>query len=490
MVNRAEILNTDNLDVAYGAHLAKVIEDINETLRDNEFRALVFHSGTEVKQPGRDITTTTKPHPDFTRIVGGVYSPSEPISNGTSRRFDQTPGNAVVFAEGAEKPKLFVHSNPEDPWHLQANVPDSAAEHFDVVVVPTPGEVMALIRSEFSRSTAFVGDTRMPGIDYRRDLRALPHFMHATERVLNQLEWLKRRKTPYELKCITAATRRAVVGHEAIREAFENDPDVVEFQLRNMYLGSTNHTVQDSPYPPIVAIGPGSTVLHNFEPTTNHIAANNVLTDAGAEANGISCDITTDYVREGVVPEFRETLAGLETIQSDLSSLVVPGVEYGELTKQMYVKVAELLIEVGFVQNCSVEDAVALQIPSAFITHSIGHTMGSHVHEHSEFVVDKFGNAAKPYDDPAIQNSYPRRALEADEVLTIEPGIYFNPQKIRMALSKLDEKDGKNRISLINWGMVHAASKEGGMRLESDVAASDEGAVDITKEFLSRLTNA
>jgi Xaa-Pro dipeptidase len=67
--------------------------------------------------------------------------------------------------------------------------------------------------------------------------------------------------------------------------------------------------------------------------------------------------------------------------------------------------------------------------------------------------------------------------LEPDQVITIEPGIYF----IEMLLRPL--RGGPNHAA-IDWNLVDRLMSHGGMRIEDDVVVTDTSNLNITRECL------
>ena len=71
------------------------------------------------------------------------------------------------------------------------------------------------------------------------------------------------------------------------------------------------------------------------------------------------------------------------------------------------------------------------------------------------------------------------RTLEAGQVLTIEPGIYF----IDSQLNKLrNSPAGAN----VNWDQVERFRKFGGIRIEDNVVVTADGADNLTRAAFTR----
>jgi len=67
------------------------------------------------------------------------------------------------------------------------------------------------------------------------------------------------------------------------------------------------------------------------------------------------------------------------------------------------------------------------------------------------------------------------RVLQKGFVVTVEPGIYFIDQLLDAA--RADGRAGK-----INWSRVASLRKFGGIRIEDDVAITDTGCENLTRD--------
>ncbi len=70
------------------------------------------------------------------------------------------------------------------------------------------------------------------------------------------------------------------------------------------------------------------------------------------------------------------------------------------------------------------------------------------------------------------------RKLAAGQVMTIEPGLYFID-------SLLGELKASPTSGAVDWSMVDAFRKFGGIRIEDDVAITDHGHENLTRDKFS-----
>ncbi|GEM_PF-6432952 len=498
-LSKESLLSVEEPAELYAEHLAEMKDRTAEALRANEFDALVVHSGLELRQIGRDSIVLPLPHPEMARWAGGLYPKKVPPAKDGAARLDYTLGHAVVFDPSQKKPKLYVESNPENRWVLQAEVPERADQFFEVVVAKTQAELWGKLRGALPKRTAFLGPEDMPDVAWRRQQRTRPHLVHAPEALMDHLNWNRLKKTAYEIVCMILATRKAALGHHAARAAFVNsnptDGTVSEGSILSTYLAGAGIAESDSPYQPIVAFGPNGAILHYFRPNHGVTDGSTLLIDAAAQHNGYASDVTCTHVREGVSSEFRQILAGLDGVQRELVQMVKPGADYNEIQKQMYLKVAQLLIDAGVIVGCDAQRAGESGLAAALIMHSVGHAIGAHVHDEGLLQIDHTGRSpAMPTDPILVGSGYtsPRGSLGALYAMTVEPGIYCD-NMLRARLAARDEKadNGIKTADLIAWDLMERLAKDGGMRIETDVITLPDGTnVDITREYLPNLTNA
>lgn len=479
-----DLLDIDEPADHYPEHLEELKRQTAEALKANDFDTLVVHAGNEISNPGRDDAVNPAPHPELARWIRGLYTKdAPPVENGKAR-LDRTLGHAIVFSP-KEKPKLYVQSNPANKWSIQAGIPEGAEEHFDVTVDADQEELWRKLRKALPKRSAFLGPENMPNVSRERKERYTRNLMYAPESLTDHLHWNRLAKTPYELACIVLATRRAAAGHQAAREVFENSvpgqADVSEGSVLSTYLHAAQITHINPPYDPVVAFGPNGIILHYPDPGYQITSGSTLLIDAGAEHNGYASDITCTHTREGASDEFKEILARLDQTQRELAAIVQPGNEYDEIQKQMYLKIAQILIDTGvIIGGIEADEAARLGI----IVHGFGHPVGAHVHDSGVFQANHTGQI--PELDPTLKHfgyKYARGPIGEHHITSIEPGMYFHDglQKQFAAASLVNK---------IDWRLVRKLAQDGGMRLETNVIALPDGPWDVTRHFLPEITNA
>ncbi|HMD02940.1 MAG TPA: aminopeptidase P N-terminal domain-containing protein [Candidatus Baltobacteraceae bacterium] len=224
------------------------------------------------------------------------------------------------------------------------------------------------------------------------------------------LHEMRLRKGPEELAIMRRAAAASRAGHEAGMRATR--PGLHEYELEAII--EYNYRMagaQDVAYPSIVAGGTNATILHY---NTNRDVLRDgdlVLVDSGAEVDLYASDVTRTWPVSGRFSSeqraiydivLRAQQAGIEQVRS--------GRPYDAYHEAAVRVLTEGLIDVGLLQG-SVEQAIADNAFFAFYPHRTGHWIGLDVHD-----VGGYKNA-----DDAF------RALEPGMVLTVEPGLYVQP---------------------------------------------------------------
>ena len=367
----------------------------------------------------------------------------------------------LIIKPGATPTLLFF--SPQDYWHLPPSQPDWAASHFDVRSFDS---VEALARA---RSDALAGYNNIAHISGAP--LAAGGTQHNPADLIAEVDYLRARKTAFEIANLRASTTRGVAGHLAAQEAFANG--LSEYDIFMAFIGATRHTAGELPYHPIVALNSHAGVLHYQHYDQSPPAqAFSFLIDAGATECGYASDITRTYAGAAAPAAFGELIKGLDQVQQTLINTIQVGDNYETLHRSLIDGLADLLCGVG-VFRCSTSQAQELQLTDPFMPHGLGHLIGLQTHDVGGHQSTAAGDRVAP--NPRFPALRLTRDLELDSVFTIEPGIYFIPS----LLAQL--KDSPNK-DLIDWTLIEELMPCGGIRIEDNVWLSQQGPVNLTRD--------
>lgn len=373
------------------------------------------------------------------------------------------PYSYIVHTPG-ETP-LLIYYQEKDYWHLPPSTPSGYwTSYFDVRIVTTLDDVPELLPTERDKCI-LIGEiddaAHAFGIDRINPTSAI-----------NILHYARATKTPYELECMRAASRRGVAGHRAAEAAFRDGAS--EFDIHLAYCRAVGQTEKDLPYGNIIALNENSSVLHyQHQSPTPPEEFRSFLIDAGATVHGYASDITRTYgFADG---EFADVIERMDALQLAIVADVKAGVDFADLHIATHEKVAGLLVDLNLASG-SADALISSGVTSAFLPHGLGHLLGLQVHDVGGFMADENGGVIdRPPGHPFLRLT---RKLEAGQVLTIEPGIYV----IDMLLNNLKGTPGH---AMLNQETIERLRPYGGIRIEDNVRVLEDGVENLTRDAFS-----
>jgi len=427
------VVNLEQLEQAYLAHVANLIERYAPLLETAEVDAVVIHSGSLIKRTEFDDQYwPLRATPHFQHWL--------PLAQ---------PDCALIVAPG-NKPTL-AWKKSTSYWEVP---PEPENRHFERALdVRHVDDVEAVKSLVPSGRVAFVGEARaharLWGIE---DERVNPPTL------IGPLDRLRAFKTPYEVLCLAEANRRAAAGHVAALLAFRAG-GASELDIHLRFLEATGQDDPETPYKNLVAAGPHAATLHHvsYDKRPSSRSAQSLLVDAGATYLGYCSDITRTWVRgEGAVASAYGALVfGVEAMQQRLCGAVRLGLPYEELHEESHRQVGAILKDVGVAKG-SLEEILKADISRSFYPHGLGHSLGLQCHDVGCALV-------KPkQDNPYLRNT---STITEGQVFTVEPGIYF----IEGLLEKLRASE---HAGLIDWTLVGELVTMGGVRIEDDLVVT------------------
>lgn len=219
---------------------------------------------------------------------------------------------------------------------------------------------------------------RIPGTSIEDRTEVLPKLRHV--------------KSPAEVKLIQRAVDASAAGFDALCGAIKDGVGEKELQ-HAMTRGFTDAGGTGLGYNPIVGSGINSCVLHYNDNDQVVGKGDLVLVDAGASVGNYTADVTRTYPASG---KFTKR-------QGEIYNLVLRALEAS-------IRAAKPGATMGTVDRAS-RDIITKAGHGDHFIHGIGHPLGIEVHD-----------------------SDPGGKLEPGNVITIEPGIYIESEKIGVRL--------------------------------------------------------
>lgn len=422
-----------------------------------------------------DLKTMTRAHRRalMARLPDGliVLSAARPAHRNGDQEFPYRQQSNFLWLTGVEAPGYALVLDPRrgDEWLL---VPRLTQKHAVWVGhIPSLAEARTafgvaetLYHDELPRLLARIGKGRSVFADrgsslaVRRALRKSRIDATALEDALDELRVLKDR---HEIALLQKASDATAKGHlAAMRLArpglFEYE---VQAELEREFLRAGCFDVG---YGSIVASGRNGAVLHYMSNTARLAKGELLLIDAGAEYHGYTADVTRTFPVSGrFSAKQRAVYEVVLRTQDRAIDLARAGRTSIDLQRHSEESIAEGLVALGLLRG-SVDELVQTEAVRLFYMHGIGHTLGIDVH-------DVQGGKKRRLPKGKSGRLRFRAKLEPGFVITIEPGVYFNPALL------FDKELRRKHRQRVDFARAESFLEVGGIRIEDNVVIQRSG---------------
>jgi Xaa-Pro dipeptidase len=435
----------DKLASLYGAHITQLQQVTKSALTRENLEGLVIHSGQEIKIFLDDNTYPFKVNPHFKYWLPIIDIP-----------------NSWLVVNGEDKPTL-IYYQPVDFWHKVTLLDESYwGKFFNIKLLSNASDVDKLLPYD-KKSFAYIGS-------HIEVAKALGFEAINSEPLLNYFHYHRAYKSKYEHECLRQSNVLAVFAHKAARDAFYRGDN--EYDIQQAYLKSIGYGTNDTPYGNIIALNEHCSILHYTHLNRSSPPVHrSFLIDAGANFNGYSADITRTYSYKN--DKFSELIASMDKLMLTAVDGLKPGVSYVDLHISTYQAIGQILYDYNFIK-VTADTAVESGIISSFFPHGLGHHLGLQVHDVGGFMADARGTHINtPAQHPFLRTS---RVIEANQVFTIEPGLYF----IDSLLADLKASSNSDQV---NWENVDAMRGFGGIRIEDNIIVHQSHNENMTRDI-------
>lgn len=213
-------------------------------------------------------------------------------------------------------------------------------------------------------------------------------------------------------------------------------------------------------------------ILHNGYSQSLLTEGNLVLSDCGAETGmHYAGDLTRTFpVGTKFTPAQRDIYNIVLRAHESAVALLQPGKPFRDIHVHACEKLTEGLQQLGVMKG-DVKEAVAQGAHALFFPCGLGHMMGLDTHDMENLGEDYVGynEAIKKSTQFGLKSLRLAKPLEEGFVVTVEPGLYFNPALI-------DEWEANNQLgSFINYDKLKAYRNLSGIRIEEDFVITRNG---------------
>jgi Xaa-Pro aminopeptidase len=207
--------------------------------------------------------------------------------------------------------------------------------------------------------------------------------------VESDIAWLRQVKSPTEIALLEKAIQITLKAEQAAARTIA--PDVMEYEVEAALEYEFRRNGAERPgFPSIVGSGPYSTVLHYDKSERRMQNGDVVVVDIGAEYGGYSADVTRTYPVSG---NFSQRQREVYQIVLDAQKAAIARIKPGARISDLHQAAMNYIRSKGY---------------DKYFIHGTSHHIGLEVHD--------VGDTARP--------------LEANMVVTVEPGIYIPEEQI------------------------------------------------------------
>ncbi len=322
----------------------------------------------------------------------------------------------------------------------------------------------------------------------KREIHFLPPYR--PENLLKLSSWLQ--TAPASIKSMASVplikavvAQRSIKTPEEVAEIEKGINTTVEMQIAAATLARAGMTEAELAgqlqsiaikgggnlaFPTILTVN--GQILHNHYSPTVLQEGQLVLVDCGAaSATHYSGDLTRTFpVSSSFSAKQKEMYAVMMTAYEQAVAMLKPGVKYKDVHLQACTQLAEGLKHLGLMKG-DAQEAVAQGAHALFFPCGLGHMLGLDTHDMEDLGEEYVGYAEDQTKSTqfGLKSLRLARALEPGFVLTVEPGLYFNPDLIELWSAE------KVHADFINYEQVAGYKDFGGIRIEEDFLITPEG---------------
>lgn len=223
-------------------------------------------------------------------------------------------------------------------------------------------------------------------------------------------------------------------------------------------------------YPIIFSIN-GQT-LHNHYHGNTMPEGRLIINDSGAENSLFYAgDITRTFpVSKKFTEKQKEIYNLVLKMETESIAALKPTIQYRKIHLSANKIMLEGMKDLGFLHG-NVDEMLAEGVQGLFMPHGLGHAIGLDVHDMEDLGEKYVGyrSGLERSTQLGLKSLRLAKELEAGNVLTVEPGIYFIPELI-------DKWKAENKFSnFINYSKLENYRDFGGIRIEDNCLVTPTG---------------
>jgi len=313
-------------------------------------------------------------------------------------------------------------------------------------------------------------------LTFPKEYENLAQRVDKTELIYEILADARTRKSPQEIDIMSFVCDLTAEAHVSVMKAMKNSINV-ERDMESTFFEyiSKNYYTRFTGYQLVCGTGINSSTLH-YNNNDQSIKYDNLnLMDMGAKIGGYTSDVTSTIPKCGKYNILQKEIYNIvlnanRTVQAKMK----PGVYWPDMHLLAENIILDGLQQLGFLKDgYKIVDMLVDRVAYYFMPHGLGHFMGLDVHD-----VGGYLSFTPPrLTQPGLNLLRTARYLEENNVLTVEPGIYFIEYHMSKAFN--DPKVGK----YFNVELCKNFFNFGGVRIEDNVLVTKDGCRNLTAKL-------
>ncbi|KAI2638263.1 peptidase M24, structural domain-containing protein [Xylaria nigripes] len=408
------------------------------------------------------------------------------------------PGCSVTYDIEVDKLTLWIPYTPPATilWFGNTPSPEDCLAMTDVHDVQYTNLLSEYLTSRLSKvkNLYVLRASQLPKFDEFNNLKPRLHIDASTlQHVMDEARVLK---SGYEIAMIRKANDVSSEAHKQIARSINSMSN--ECQLEAAFLSScTRQNAHCQAYPIIAGSGPNASTLHYDANNESLTGRQLVVVDAGSEWNCYASDVTrTLPLGQTLSPEAKGIYDLVHQMQDECIQRIRPGVIFRDLQLHATLVAVKGLLQLGILHNGTAEEIFKNGTGSAFFPHGLGHHVGLDVHDVLSKdllrpVAENMWGKRRPVGpnslramikqashgttDAAGSGGRLYNVLQANMIVTVEPGLYFSRPYIEAYFLRNDQHK-----KYINQAVLERYWAVGGVRVEDCVLVTEDGYDNLT----------
>lgn len=281
-------------------------------------------------------------------------------------------------------------------------------------------------------------------------------------------------KTEAELEVLRYATKKSSEAHMEVMRKIR--PGWMEYQAEALFQFQCYDQggMRECAYTCISATGKNAAILHYGhagEPNTRLSKDGDMcMFDMGGEYCCYAADISCSYPINGKFSNDQKIIyTAVYNAWKAVKDNAKAGVKWPDMHKLAEVEILKVLKDNKLIKG-DLNDMMANRLGAVFMPHGLGHFIGLDVHDVGGYM----DHTPKRSTLPGLRSLRTARTLEANQVITIEPGCYFVWQVIENI-----QNNNPTLSAFLNIEELVRFKDFGGIRIESDCVIHEDHCEDM-----------